>query len=161
MWANMKETNGCLKIIFFLFFWAVKGNPRWLQIFLHLILRTWRATHTSIFRMEVLHFELILNCELGNSLCYIHSFAPWKISLRVCARHINKGPPTLAVASWCPIDNSEKLGCSSLHFRNTSRVTPFISSFLREVHDLLVYIPSVFYGLNPFYIQSAKQSSQI
>lgn len=58
------------------------------------------------------------------------------------------------VASRCPSHISEELGFSPFSIsNNNSRVTQFLTSFLDEIHHLLVYIPSVIFGLNPFYIK--------
>lgn len=82
--------------------------------------------HTSAFRMEVSSFELTLNYELRKFMCCTHS----KVLLRFHARHINKGPTTLTVASRCPVYIPEERCFSILHSHKNLRVTETIISFL-------------------------------
>lgn len=62
------------------------------------IFKTWIVTYTSIFRMEVSPFELILNYELRKFIV-LHSSAHSKISQRFYIRHRNKASPTVSDSS--------------------------------------------------------------
>lgn len=69
------------------FFWSVRGNPRWLQIFFHLFLRMWIAIHTSVFRMEASPFELTLNYELKSIVLYSFTCSFKNIIEILCQTH--------------------------------------------------------------------------